>query len=1054
MIEGSTLGGRFELLELIDQGGMGSVYRARSVDTGETVAVKALKPDVIAHDPALIDRFKREGEALRQLNHPHIVKIIDTIEQNGQHFIIMEFVPGGSLDKLMRREERLSVQQTVEIALDIADALTRTHRLKIIHRDIKPANVLLATDGTPRLTDFGVAQVGDERTRLTEVGAFVGTIAYLSPEVARGAPYDEKSDIWSFGVMLYEMLTGVNPFAQSNVAATLTAILNYVPPDITATRPDVPPELAYLIDRMIAKDPDDRLNSARFVGAELEAILAQVKPSKKQTITTETPVGVTAVSTDTPTAYTPLVPMTAQPESTPITVTPRPAAKSSGSTRQLPPLNALNQDIFTRRHVTNPRIFVAYRREDSGETARAIYELLNRDLGDTDVAADVDKVANRTINRLVLAQDIVESFDAMIVVIGQQWVGLNKLSGSGKPQTLFNPKDPVRIQVEAGLKRPDMLIIPVLVDGAQMPPASELPPSLQKITTLTLYRLDWKPAQGEDALEPHVRKLIKQVRAHFNPNSRRWLFPALVVAAIMIAILIMALIFSANATAAASVAPVAPGEIMVLMVELEALTDQRRDVTRFVADDLAQFLEQERGTPIRIRTLSQPIRSAEEARVTADLYDASVIVWGNYNRDYVELNIQVGDLSLYPDIHIERRELERIANIRVRMTDERRQSIAAAVIGVLLTVQSADGDVFDSVFSLNLARGITKPAPPAADDLASERIYLAFSNVAGDPNVSRVLFDDAIDVNGGSPILYLFRAVAQMRAGDYAAARLDAETARRLANTGWTTPQMIVALSNMIEDDFPGAIAVLDEVLEVTPDDPLALSLRGVLYYFQNDLDAARTDLEHAIAASPEDRLAYPLGVLIAMRDGRFSVAGSYLYALMSEYPDTQMVTNTFAMLGADDSLVIGQFFAAATNLSLGQYQAALNEIETVLAAETDIPDAYMIRGFARCALGDLDLADADFAAGYALDPQHRLINLLRALVLLQRGDVTGAAEVLDEVRTLSLDESEGGASAELIGRVVSGLLAGEVTCSNVMPLLIDTYIELQAPSATEAPQS
>jgi len=1045
MIEGSTIGGRFELLELIDQGGMGSVYRARNNQTGETVAVKALKPDVIAHDPALIDRFKREGEALRQLNHPHIVKIIDTIEQDGRHYIIMEYIAGGSLDKLLRREEQLSVQQTLEIALDIADALTRAHRLKIIHRDIKPANVLMANDGTPRLTDFGVAQVGDERTRLTEVGAFVGTIAYLSPEVARGAPYDEKSDIWSFGVMMYEMLTGVNPFAQPNVAATLTAILNMVPPDITDTRPDVPPELAYLIDRMIAKDPDDRLSSARFAGAELETILTQVSPSKKREITGELPNSANRDINRAPYAL---------PDSTPITVTPRPTPKSSGSMREIPALAQPDQDVFARRHVSNPRIFVAYRREDTGDIARQIYERLNRDLGDSDVAADVDKVANRTINRLVLAQDIVESFDAMLVIIGQQWVGLNKLSGSGKPQTVFNPKDPVRIQVEAGLKRPDMLIIPVLVNGAQMPPAHELPPSMQKIAALTPYRLDWTPEQGEQALDPHVRKLIKLVRTHFSPNSRRWIFPALIIAAIAIAILIMALIFSANATSAASVEPVEPGEIMVLLAELEVLTDQPRDVERFIEDDLSQFLEQGLATPIRVRTLPQAIRSAEEARVTAELYDASVIVWGNYNREYVELNVQIGDLSLYPHIMIERRELERIANIRVHMTDERRQTIAMAVIGALLTLQSAEGAVFSSASTLSLATRIDKPSPPAADDLASELIYLAFSNYAASPTVARVMFDDAIDVNGGSPILYLFRAVTNLRAGDPDAARLDAETARRLANTGWTTPQLVLALASILEGDSAGAIASLNQVIAVLPDDTLALSLRGMLHYFSHDLSAARADLEHVIAVSPEDRFAYPLAVLIAMRDGRFDDAGRYTQFLMTEYPDTQLVTNTFNLLGADETVVFGQFFAAVTNLSLGQYSDALHEIGQVLAVDNTLPDAYMIRGFSHCALGDLSLAEADFDAGLALDPTHRLINLLRVLLRLQQGDVPAAAEIIDEMRASALDESEGGASNEIIGRVVSRLLAGEINCSNVFQLMLEAYTDVEAAQSTEIPQS
>jgi serine/threonine-protein kinase len=192
----------------------------------------------------------------------------------------MEYVAGGSLRDLLDKEGKLSVARTLDIALELADALSRAHHLNIIHRDLKPGNVLLAEDGTPRLTDFGIARVTQqEGIHLTQAGSMVGTVHYMSPEACRGEELDGRADIWSFGVLLYEMLTGERPFSGEQVTATIIAILNNPTPDLQALRPDVLAALVRLIERMLVKEREGRMSLGdaapgrmRQVAAELDKI--------------------------------------------------------------------------------------------------------------------------------------------------------------------------------------------------------------------------------------------------------------------------------------------------------------------------------------------------------------------------------------------------------------------------------------------------------------------------------------------------------------------------------------------------------------------------------------------------------------------------------------------------------------------------------------------------------------------------------------------------------------------------------------------------------------
>ena len=268
------IAGKYVLDEQIGRGAMGLVYRGRETGTGETVAIKMLDPHLVDDLPELIERFKREGEALQQLNHPNIVKLLATAEQAGKHYLVMEFVRGGDLAELLHKHNRLAQSQALTIALDLADALTRAHRLEILHRDLKPANVLIDENGLPRLSDFGIARLG-KQAEITAAGSILGTVAYLSPEACMGEPLDERADIWSFGVMLYEMLSGQRPFRADTAVGTISHILHEPLLDIRELLPEIPDALEDLLYRMLAKNRGDRIPSVRLVGAEIEALLRE-----------------------------------------------------------------------------------------------------------------------------------------------------------------------------------------------------------------------------------------------------------------------------------------------------------------------------------------------------------------------------------------------------------------------------------------------------------------------------------------------------------------------------------------------------------------------------------------------------------------------------------------------------------------------------------------------------------------------------------------------------------------------------------------------------------
>jgi serine/threonine-protein kinase len=254
---------------------MGTVFRGLDTETGSAVAIKRLRPETTLRDPRSVERFRREGEALSRLNHPNIVKLLATAVEDGAHYLVMNLVAGGSLEDLLGSGAgTFTVDRALRVGLSIADALACAHEVGIVHRDVKPSNVLVTgDDGTPQLSDFGVAHLAGAE-RLSAPDGIVGTLDYVSPETLKGEDLDGRADVWGLGVLMFEILTGIRPFAAAHAAATLQAVLSAPPPDLEAMRPDCPSALVDLVYRMLEKDKAQRIMSARLVSEELSRIIA------------------------------------------------------------------------------------------------------------------------------------------------------------------------------------------------------------------------------------------------------------------------------------------------------------------------------------------------------------------------------------------------------------------------------------------------------------------------------------------------------------------------------------------------------------------------------------------------------------------------------------------------------------------------------------------------------------------------------------------------------------------------------------------------------------
>ncbi|MGD8816785.1 MAG: protein kinase [Acidobacteriota bacterium] len=272
--------GHYEILEPLGAGGMGEVYRATDTKLGREVALKIL-PAEMAASPGRLERFRREARALAALDHPSIVTVHSVEEAEGVHFLTMQLVEGQSLDRAVP-PGGMPVNRLLALATALADALVAAHEKGIVHRDLKPGNVMLTKDGRVKVLDFGLAKIAaaeegapsdsEMSTAMTRAGVMMGTVPYMSPEQVSGAPVDQRTDIFSLGVILYEMATGRRPFAGGSAMEVGTAILRDAPAPMASLRADLPEELVRVVNRCLEKDPAARFPSMRDVRGGLLAV--------------------------------------------------------------------------------------------------------------------------------------------------------------------------------------------------------------------------------------------------------------------------------------------------------------------------------------------------------------------------------------------------------------------------------------------------------------------------------------------------------------------------------------------------------------------------------------------------------------------------------------------------------------------------------------------------------------------------------------------------------------------------------------------------------------
>jgi serine/threonine protein kinase len=266
--------GRYRIKEELGKGTMGVVYRAYDPQIDREIALKVLRPDRVVSE-AFVARFLKEARAIGRLSHPQIVTIYDVGEDNNTIYIAMEYLEGRSFDQVVRARE-LGMQQCVDTACQIAEALDYAHSKGIIHRDIKPSNIIFTADNRVKLTDFGIARIEDTATAYqTQAGEILGTPVYMSPEQVMGQKVDGRSDLYSLGVLLYELLLGRRPFTGNNIAAIFRTITQDTPEAPVVIDPFIPKALSDLVMKSLEKDAKDRFQTGRQMAAELKTVMTE-----------------------------------------------------------------------------------------------------------------------------------------------------------------------------------------------------------------------------------------------------------------------------------------------------------------------------------------------------------------------------------------------------------------------------------------------------------------------------------------------------------------------------------------------------------------------------------------------------------------------------------------------------------------------------------------------------------------------------------------------------------------------------------------------------------
>ena len=280
IVKGSKINDRYQIIKTLGEGGMANVYLAHDTILDRNVAVKVLRGD-LASDEKFVRRFQREALSASSLSHPNIVEMYDVGEDDGQYYIVMEYVDGKTLKQILKSRGHLSITEVVDIMLQLTDGMAHAHDAYIIHRDIKPQNIMILSNGMIKITDFGVATALNS-TQLTQTNSVMGTVHYLPPEQAQGKGSTIKSDIYSMGIMMYELLTGLVPYKGDNAVEIALKHLKEPLPSVRKANPSIPQSIENIIIRATAKNPKNRYNDAREMHEDLKTALDESRKNEKR----------------------------------------------------------------------------------------------------------------------------------------------------------------------------------------------------------------------------------------------------------------------------------------------------------------------------------------------------------------------------------------------------------------------------------------------------------------------------------------------------------------------------------------------------------------------------------------------------------------------------------------------------------------------------------------------------------------------------------------------------------------------------------------------------
>ena len=685
------------------------------------------------------------------------------------------------------------------------------------------------------------------------------------------------------------------------------------------------------------------------------------------------------------------------------------------------------------------RIFISYRRQDSGAFTGRIYDQLKQHFGERNVFRDVYNIPAGSDFREVLNKEVAQC-DIFLAMIGRQWVGITDAQGR---QRLNDPNDFVRIEVELALSNPNVLVIPVLVDNAEMPAVEDLPQSLQPLCYRNAVKVRTDPDFPHD-----MQMLFQQIRPAGSFMSTLGGRLALILSILLIVGLfsfpVIKGLFNGEQAIPSPVAsqvdkpltptplfapvePVEPGQVMVLVANMEQVGSAKRDVTRFIVDDLTNHFESElSNTNIRIREYERFITSSDEALQVAEQTQAVIVIWGQYDNDSVTVNIQLGSLKSRPAVVLDRKLLEQSVNIRMKMKDERQETLAYHILSSLILIQCAENDMVKSMSLIVSFDLLDAPSPEPIGNSSAAHVQKAMKAFLSDRKLALDELNQTIELAPDNPLFYMLRAILYQGMGEFVLSNQDLDTALLLAPEDWIMPYHIKGGISLLLSDVPASVESYTRVIKQTPDNWFPYNQRGYLYFLAGQYDLARSDIDKSISLKPEAEWPYMWGTLLALRQGRMEDASSMMSLLLQEQPNPTFVNRLMTVLyGETTAKLLGESMAAMGHLSLGQYDVAIQDTDGVLAVMPTYADMYMLRGISYCNLDNYVDAEAAYTQGLTLDPSFTLLNLLRVEVRVKQGNVTGAMEDIAAIQQSTL--------AEKFAPYLAAAQSGEFSCKQLL---------------------